>query len=151
MIIVIIYTSECAPLTSSSIFNNFIISSNLIVSTNPAEVYNFVIKNKSWPVVQRFKKHRALDSFNFTNNPSSNDKGFFKFGKNWSGKSGIYKITFLPYRLFTYIGSSKDLGARFKYHYYMTSKLDTFLGYFIKVFGWEHFSITVLEKVPVDF
>ena len=63
MIIVIIYTSECAPLTASSIFNNFIISSNLIVSTNPAEVYNFVIKNKSWPVVQRFKKHTSLDHY----------------------------------------------------------------------------------------
>ena len=33
----------------------------------------------------------------------------------------------------------------------MASKVQTFLGYFIKVFGWEHFSITVLVQVPVDF
>ena len=53
--------------------------------------------------------------------------------------------------MFTYIGSSKELGARFKFHRYVTPKVDTFLGYFIKVFGWEHFSITVLFQVPVDF
>lgn len=45
-------------------------------------------------------------------------------------------MTFLPCRLFTYIGSSRDLGARFKYNFYMASKVQTFLGYFIKVFGW---------------
>ena len=133
MIIFIIYLlySPTPPYGRRENLNNLCISLNLFVKTHPAEIYNFIIKNKSWPLVQRFKKHRSLD--HYKNSSSSDNRDFLKFRKRWIGKSGIYKITFLPYRLFTYIGSSKDLGARFKYHYYMTSKLDTFLGYFIKL------------------
>ena len=65
-------------------------------------------------------------------------------------KSGIYKLTFLPCRLFTYFGSSKDLGERFKYHYYNTSKEQTFLALFIKTFGWDCFAVTVIEEVTMD-
>ena len=46
---------------------------------------------------------------------------------------GIYKITFLPLRLFSYYGSSLDLGARFKYHYYNGPKQSNFLGLVLKM------------------
>ena len=61
------------------------------------------------------------------------------FKNKWNRVSGIYKITFLPFRLFTYYGSSPlsptvrtDLGMRFKYHYYNGAKQRNFLGLFIK-------------------
>lgn len=60
---------------------------------------------------------------------------------------GIYKLTFLPCRLFTYFGSSKNLGLRFKYHSYNTSKENTFLAIFIKTFGWDW--VTVVEEVSM--
>lgn len=127
------------------------VSLNLFLKTNPAEIYNFIVKNKSWPLVKRCKKHRALDHYkNSSSSAAENNKNFLKFRKRWQGKAGIYKITFLPFRLFTYIGSSKDLGARFKFHRYMTPKVDTFLGYFIRTFGWDYFSITVIEEVSLE-
>lgn len=83
----------------------------LFVNSNPADIYNFVIKNKSWPFFQRFKKHTSLD--NYKKCSSLEEKNFLKFRKKWKGKSGIYKLTFLPCRLFTYFGSlrTKDLGG----------------------------------------
>nr|NP_150363.1 orf212 [Rhizophydium sp. 136]AAK84293.1 orf212 [Rhizophydium sp. 136] len=65
-------------------------------------------------------------------------------------KSGIYKITYLPIKSFFYIGSSKNLGKRFKYHYYITKKSSTFLGLFLAIFGRENFSITVIEVCNKD-
>jgi len=72
------------------------------------------------------------------------------FRNKWNGVSGIYKITFLPFRLFTYYGSSSDLGMRFKYHYYNGAKQRNFLGLFLKTFGWTNFAITVIEVCPKD-
>ena len=72
------------------------------------------------------------------------------FRNKWNGVSGIYKITFLPFRLFTYYGSSSNLGIRFKYHYYNGAKLCNFLGFFLKTFGWTNFAITVIEVCPKD-
>lgn len=59
--------------------------------------------------------------------------------------AGVYKITFLPFRLFTYYGSSINLGQRLKYHFYNTSKQTNILALFIKSFGWSCFSITIVE------
>lgn len=55
------------------------------------------------------------------------------------------KITFLPFKAFTYYVSSSDLAARFKYHYFNSPRSKNFLGLFLKFFGWEYFSITVVE------
>ena len=96
--------------------NYFCYSLNLFVKSNPSDIYHFVIKNKSWPFFQRIKKHKSLDHYKKCS--SLEEKDFLKFRKKWKGKSGIYKLTFLPCRLFTYFGSSKDLGERFKYHFY---------------------------------
>jgi group I intron endonuclease len=68
----------------------------------------------------------------------------------WWGVSGIYKITFLPFRLFTYYGSSVNLGQRFKFHYYNGRKSKNFLSYFINTFGWNYLSITVVEECSRD-
>jgi group I intron endonuclease len=72
------------------------------------------------------------------------------FRNKWNGVSGIYKITFLPFRLFTYYGSSSNLGMRFKYHYFNGPKLRNYLGFFLKTFGWTNFAITVIEVCPKD-
>jgi group I intron endonuclease len=72
------------------------------------------------------------------------------FRNKWNGVSGIYKITFLPFRLFTYYGSSSNLGLRFKYHYYNGPKQRNFLWFFLKTFGWTKFSITVIEVCSKD-
>jgi hypothetical protein len=96
----------------------------------------------AWPQIERFKKHKALAHCRDVPN------NILSFRQAWKGVSGIYKITFLPFRLFSYYGSSVDLGARFKYHYYNGPKQNNFLGLFLKVFGWSFFSITVVETCP---
>ena len=40
--------------------NYFCYSLNLFINSNPADIYNFVFKNKSWPFFRRFKKHACL-------------------------------------------------------------------------------------------
>jgi group I intron endonuclease len=60
------------------------------------------------------------------------------------------KLLFLPFRLFTYLGSSSNLGMRFKYHYYNGPKQRNFLGYFLNSFGWSSFSIIVIEVCTKD-
>lgn len=102
-------------------------------------LYNRTLRFKSWPKINRFKKHRAVDHCKDLVND------LLLFRNKWKGVSGIYKITFLPFRLFTYYGSSRDLGARFKYHQYNTLKRGTFLGSFLQFFGLQYFSITVVE------
>lgn len=106
------------------------------------DLFRKIIKNKPWPQLNKSKKHVAVDHCpKFKGNHS-------KFIKKWWGTSGIYKITFLPFRLFTYYGSSVNLGERLKYHYYNTPKQTTLLGLFINTFGWDMFSVTIVELVP---
>ena len=111
-------------------------------STNAGKQYRHILKYMNWPHIVRFKKHKAVAHCN--NVPNN----LAAFRNTWKGVSGIYKITFLPFRLFTYYGSSSDLGARFKYHYFNGAKQSNFLGLFLKVFGWSNFSVTVVEVCP---
>lgn len=111
----------------------------LFDNSRTVKLYNFIITNKPWPSIMKFKKHTYVDHCqNFKDHNLA-------FRKKWSGSSGIYKITFLPCRLFTYYGSSVDLGSRFKYHYHNTKFEPTFLSVFLAVFGWSCFSVTVVE------
>ena len=98
----------------------------------------------SWPHIVRDKKHISVDHCREVPN------NILSFRNKWNGISGIYKITFLPFRLFTYYSSSSNLGMRFKYHYYNGPKQRNFLGFFLKTFGWTKFSITVIEVCPKD-
>ena len=84
----------------------------------------------SWSYIERFKKHKIVGH---CHNVPENIKDF---RNTWKHVTGIYKITYLPFRLFTYYGSSSDLGSRFKYHYYNGAKQSNFLGLFLKIFGW---------------
>ena len=111
---------------------------------NPKLLFALIFKYSSWKQVQRFKKHVAIDhcrNFDVYHN---------SFIKKWNGFSGIYKITFLPLKLFTYYGSSSNLGQRFKYHYYNGPKLKGFLGMFLSVFSWSNFSVSVVELADKD-
>jgi hypothetical protein len=77
----------------------------LFSSANPIKLFSFIIKHKPWPFITKFKKHVYVDHcHNFAEN-------HLEFRKKWSGRSGVYKITFRPFRLFTYYGSSSDLGS----------------------------------------
>jgi group I intron endonuclease len=107
------------------------------VVTEPGKIYQ--IRFIGWPFIQRFKKHKALDHCSDVPNNLTAFRG------KWKRVSGIYKITFLPFRIFTYYGSSSDMGMRFKYHYFNGPKQTNFLGLFLQVFGWNNFSITVVE------
>lgn len=106
------------------------------------KLYSHIIRFKSWPFINLFKKHKSIDH---CSDVPSNITSFYN---KWWGVSGIYKITFLPFRLFTYYGSSVNLGQRFKYHYYNGGKSKNFLVFFISTFGWRYFSITVVEECP---
>lgn len=117
---------------------------NFFVVKEPGKVYRHIIRYMSWPKIERFKKHKALAHCKDVPNSIGS------FRQAWKGVSGIYKITFLPFRLFRYYGSSVDLGSRFKYHYYNGPKQNNFLGIFLKVFGWSFFSITVVETCSRD-
>ena len=119
-------------------------SSSVLVNVDAGLAYRQIIKHKSWPHIVRTKKHRSVDHCQDVPN------NILSFRNKWNGVSGIYKITFLPFRLFTYYGSSSNLGMRFKYHYYNGPKLRNFLGYFLKSFGWSNFSITVIEISSKD-
>lgn len=115
-----------------------------IFSLNSVELYRHVIKYTPWPYIERFKKHKAV--VHCANVPEN----LTTLRAKLKGVSGIYKITFLPYRLFTYYGSSSDLGSRFKYHYFNGPKQTNFLGIFLKAFGWVNFSITVVQTCNRD-
>ena len=106
---------------------------------NPAKLYRFVIDNMPWSNLMRFKKHTAVDHCRDL------VKDRLSFQKKWWGVSGIYKMTFLPFRLFTYYGSSSNLGSRLKYHVFNSKYDSTFLGIFLATFGLENFSFTVVE------
>lgn len=68
------------------------------------------------------------------------------YQNKWYNISGIYKITYLPVRLFTYFGSSSNIGERIKYHYNNGGKQNNFLSLFISTFNWSSFSVTLVEK-----
>lgn len=106
---------------------------------DPGKLYRHVIRFMSWPHIQRSKKHQSVAHCSDVPNQLT------AFRRTWKGVTGIYKITFLPFRMFTYYGSSIDLGGRFKYHYFNGPKQGGFLGLFLRVFGWANFSITVVE------
>ncbi len=72
------------------------------------------------------------------------------FSKKFKGVSGIYKITFTPLKLFSYYGSSKNIGQRLKYHYYNGKNQNTFLGLLIYIFGWKFFTVTVIETCTIN-
>lgn len=93
-----LYSSEMIYLA----FNSFIIK-------EPGNVYRHIVRYMNWPKIERFKKHKALAHCKDVPN------SILSFRQVWKGVSGIYKITFLPFRLFSYYGSSVDLGSRFKY------------------------------------
>jgi len=112
------------------------------VSQNPGKLYRHILKFMSWPHIVKYKKYKGLS--HCKNVPDN----ITAFRNTWNGISGIYKITFLPFRLFTYYGSSSNLGMRFKYHYFNGAKKGNFLGIFLSVFGWSNFSITVIETCP---
>lgn len=122
-------------------------------NSEPGKLYRHILRFMPWPHVERNKKHGAKGHCG--NVPL----GITSFRRSWNGVSGIYKITFLPFRIFTYYGSSVDLSMRFKYHYFFLllrrrrrtgSKQGNFLGMFLSVFGWENFSITVVETCSKD-
>lgn len=48
--------------------------------TGEADIYNFLIKNKSWPFFQRFKKHTSLDHYKKWRGRKK--KTFLNLGKN---------------------------------------------------------------------
>lgn len=98
------------------------IAENPFISSDPGSLYRHVIKYRSWSKVKRFKKHKVIDHCGDVCNDLT------KFRNKWKGVSGVYKITFRPYRQFTYWGSSVDLGSRFKYHFFNGSKQRSFLG-----------------------
>lgn len=113
------------------------------VISEPGKLFRHIIKFTNWPSVVRFKKHKALDHCKDVPN------NLVAFRNKWKGISGIYKITFLPFRLFSYYGSTNDFNVRFKYHLFNSPKQANFLGLFLKVFGWSCFSITVVETCSV--
>lgn len=74
-----------------------------VIVSNIALIHG-VFKMKRIGNLSKFKKHVAVGH---CNNVPSNINPFYK---EWWGISGVYKITFLSFRLFTYYGSSKNLG-----------------------------------------
>lgn len=56
----------------------------------------------------------------------------------------------MPSKLFTYFGSSKNIGRRIKYHYYNGNKQNKFLGLLINMFSWSNFSVLLIEKCQSD-
>jgi hypothetical protein len=91
------------------------------LSNEGIRLINLVLKNNSWPFIEKRKKHRFIEHC------KNIIKDHNVFQKKWLNTSGIYKITFLPIKLFTYYGSSKNIGQRIKYHYYNGKKEKKFL------------------------
>jgi hypothetical protein len=112
---------------------------NLFFSSN-IDLYKQILKNTPWNGINKIKKHKSLDSFN-----CSKSSNFSEWYKLWWGSSGVYKITFLHFKLFTYYGSSTNLGQRVRSHYYDGKNKTNFLGLFIKLFGINNFSFTIIE------
>lgn len=121
--------------------NSFLDKNSLPID---GKVYNFIIKNKSWSNISKVKKHKALSHCNnFVVYQNT-------FRKKWNNVSGIYKITFTPFKLFFYYGSSKNLGERLKYHFYNGKYQNTFLGLLIYLYGWEKFTVSIVETCSIQ-
>lgn len=114
---------------TSQVYTNFDSGGVLYASVYTGIAYRHVLKYRSWPKIVRAKKHKSVD--HCRDIPTN----ILNFQKKWKGVSGIYKITFLPFRLFIYYGASSNLGMRFKYHFYNGAKQRNFLGFFLKTFG----------------
>lgn len=146
-IITVVYTDKSVKLneiTKDVNKNSTLIKTNNIFLEEEKSLINCILKYRTWSFIERYKKHVYVDHCpNFVKNHNI-------FQKKWKNKSGIYKITFLPCRLFTYYGSSNNIGRRIKYHYYNTGKQHTFLGNFVKLFGWSAFSVTLIEECNID-
>ena len=98
---------------------NYLFASNI-------EIYKLILRDTPWNEIIRFKKHKSLDSFN-----CSKLSNFSKWSRSWLGSAGIYKITFLYFKMFTYYGSSSNLGLRVRSHYYNGKNKSNFLGLFL--------------------
>ena len=87
------------------------------------------------------KKHKCIDHCS-----KFVAEEFKPFHKKWLNVSGIYKITCRPFRFLYYYGSSKNLGARFKYHYYNSPlRAGLLLSILLRYLTWAEFSVTVVE------
>ena len=115
-------------------------------SSDPGNLYRHVIKYSDWPVIRVFKKHPMVAH---CPDPAVS-VSLNQFRANWKGQGGIYKITFRPFRLFSYYGRTNDFSVRLKYHFYNGSKQNNFLGLFLRTFGWEYFTITIVEVCPLS-
>lgn len=127
-IIYLLYTQgNIARLFGDDNLDILYISLSLFVKTNPAKIYNFVIKNKSWPLVQRFKKHRSLDHYKKLNWQEADSltssytqpiktKVFLNLEKDGKVNQVYIKLHFYLLNCSLIFGSSKDLSARFKFH-----------------------------------
>lgn len=102
---------------------------SIIIFKEEKELLNFVLKNYSWTYIEKFKKHFSVDHCR------DMIKYHSMYQKKWKNISGIYKITYLSNKLFSFYGSSKNVGARLKYHYYLGKMGNTFLGLFLNTFG----------------
>lgn len=116
----------------------------IVGSKDPGLMYKLIIKNKVWNKLIKFKKHKAVAH---CSNYGKDSKANLLFRRNWANIGGIYKITYLPFKLFSYYGSTKNFAQRFKYHNNSTPKNNTLLGLFIRTFGWKSFSMTIVEIV----
>jgi len=112
---------------------------NIIDFKEEKELIKFVLKNHSWTHIKKYKKYISKDHCRDV------IKNHYIYQKKWNNISSIYKITYLPNKLFTYYGSYKNIGTRFKYHYYNSKYHNNFLGFFKKAFGWHSFFITLIE------
>lgn len=122
----------------------------LFTKLDPRKVYHHVLRFSPWGVKRSETptKHTVPVGSEF--HCKDVNKGQLAFRNHWKGISGIYKITFLPFRMFTYYGSTKDFAQRLKYHYYNGPKQNNFLGLFLSVFGWSCFSITIVEVCSIS-
>lgn len=107
-------------------------------------MFNYILKNHSWSYIEKSKKHRCIEHC------KNLIKYHLLYEKKWKNISGIYKITYLPQRIFTYYGSSRNVGSRVKYHFYNGKKQKNFLGLFLNAFTWSSFSITLIEECDIN-
>ena len=104
---------------------------------------NELYKNRSSAVIPFDRKSILAICSNFL------DKNIrYKFLKEWGSKGGIYIIEYKHDPLIYYIGRTTLFKRRFNNHLKAESgnKLHTFL----KLVGWEHFNISILEVCSLD-
>ena len=138
----------------------FIIATGLVFikdsenNNKQRELINHILVNSSWSKSEKgsSNQHKSNQNKNkLKRHPivahcPNFEEGHTKFQKKWRNRSGVYKFTFLNLHIFSYVGSSKDVGPRLKNHYNETPKLNTFFGSFVKLFGWSAFSVSIIEE-----